>query len=252
MYNIRLTIDGKPYEGKLPSAYSEMNERQFVAAVAYASGLMGEQELLRKLLGKNFRMIDFPQWVMLDIRPRLEYIRQMREGCSCLHLREVSFLLGRTYYAPADSLAGMSLQQFMSVDNFFSFYCFAHDESMLHRMLACLYLRKHRTFVKKSAKDVLVDIGEEEAYIAHHFPDEVKLAIFVDWILTKNWLSRLYKYLFSGGGGDGSTQKGGTDWLTVFDSFVGDHVAEMEKYQAMECMDAFRIMNNKIKEARKK
>lgn len=41
------------------------------------------------------------------------------------------------------------------------------------------------------------------------------------------------------------------DWLEIFDGFVGDHVPDMAAYQRMEVMDAFRIINKRIKDSMK-
>jgi hypothetical protein len=41
-------------------------------------------------------------------------------------------------------------------------------------------------------------------------------------------------------------QNKSTDWLNVFDNFVGDDIAHAEAYKTMEATDAFRIMNKRI------
>ena len=45
---------------------------------------------------------------------------------------------------------------------------------------------------------------------------------------------------------------GPTDWLAIFDAFIGDDVADMRKYQIMLATDAFRIMERRIKNAQKR
>ena len=221
-----------------------MDERQFLSAVRYRCDDMGEEELLRSWLGVKEEL---PQWVVAEVSPRFAYISALSEPLSRFIMPRIKIRKGlqvKNYLAPSDMLAGMSLQQFMSVDNFFQFYTSTQREEFLLKFVACLYLRPHRAFSGKH----LVDIeGEAEALRA--LPQFTLLAIYVNWILVKNWLSRTFRYLFSSGGGstraEGSPK--GTDWLEIFDAFVGDHVADMEAYQKMNCMDAFRIMNGKIK-----
>ena len=41
------------------------------------------------------------------------------------------------------------------------------------------------------------------------------------------------------------------NWLDIFDAFVGDDVAVMEKYQAMPVATAFRLLNKRIRDAQK-
>ena len=41
------------------------------------------------------------------------------------------------------------------------------------------------------------------------------------------------------------------NWLDIFDAFVGDDVAVMEKYQAMPVATAFRLLNKRIRDTQK-
>ena len=41
-----------------------------------------------------------------------------------------------------------------------------------------------------------------------------------------------------------------TDWLAIFDAFMGDDVAFIERYKRMGALDAFRLMNRRIKQSR--
>lgn len=41
-----------------------------------------------------------------------------------------------------------------------------------------------------------------------------------------------------------------TDWLAIFDAFMGDDVAFIERYKRMSALDAFRLMNRRIKQSR--
>ena len=38
-----------------------------------------------------------------------------------------------------------------------------------------------------------------------------------------------------------------TDWLSIFDAFLGDDVAFIDRYKKMLALDAFRLMNRRIK-----
>lgn len=184
-------------------------------------------------------------WVQYELLPHLRFIEELSDTVVTFIIPSFRVRWHR-YVAPASMLSGMSLQQFMSVDNFFNFYTSTQKEEFLHQFLACLYLRPRRAFFGKN----LVDIEGEAAFLSRLDP-VTSIAIYVNWILIKNWLSRTFRHLFASGSDIAIAGKNkGTDWLEVFDSFVGDHVADMESYQRMECMDAFRIMNNKIKDSK--
>lgn len=51
--------------------------------------------------------------------------------------------------------------------------------------------------------------------------------------------------MFPHGSSDGKPKA--SDWLGLFDSFVGDNIPFMKDYQRMACMDAFRIIDAKVK-----
>ena len=85
----------------------------------------------------------------------------------------------------------------------------------------------------------------------------VKYAIFLNYVFVKRWLSKAFPFLFPLD--DEREQKDGqkkpaapsVNWLDIFDAFVGDDVAVMEKYQAMPVATAFRLLNKRIRDAQK-
>ena len=89
----------------------------------------------------------------------------------------------------------------------------------------------------------------------------VKYAIFLNYVFVKRWLSKAFPFLFPLD--DEREQKDeqkneqkkpaapSVNWLDIFDAFVGDDVAVMEKYQAMPVATAFRLLNKRIRDAQK-
>lgn len=75
----------------------------------------------------------------------------------------------------------------------------------------------------------------------------VKYAIFLNYVFVKRWLSKAFPFLFPLD--DEPEEKRNSpaapsvNWLDIFDAFVGDDVAVMEKYQAMPVATAFRLLN---------
>lgn len=85
----------------------------------------------------------------------------------------------------------------------------------------------------------------------------VKYAIFLNYVFVKRWLSKAFPFLFPLNE-DPEPEKNGkkpaapsVNWLDIFDAFVGDDVAVMEKYQAMPVATAFRLLNKRIRDAQK-
>ena len=45
-----------------------------------------------------------------------------------------------------------------------------------------------------------------------------------------------------------SSSKRQQKWLDIFDAFVGEQIPDTEFYKNMPCMDAFRIINRRMKD----
>ena len=87
-------------------------------------------------------------------------------------------------------------------------------------------------------------------------PFDLKYAILINWVLVKSWLSQTYRHLFPTAQAEANKEGDKikvkpVDWLTLFDQFVGDNIADTDAYKALACLDAFRIINRKIKEAKR-
>ena len=67
-------------------------------------------------------------------------------------------------------------------------------------------------------------------------------------MMLKKWLSTAYPYMFSSNEDKGTTNpKSQQKWLDIFDAFVGEQIPETDYYKKMPCMDAFRIINRRLK-----
>ena len=81
----------------------------------------------------------------------------------------------------------------------------------------------------------------------------VKYAIFLNYVLSRGGFQKAFPFLFPLD--DEPEEKRNSpaapsvNWLDIFDAFVGDDVAVMEKYQAMPVATAFRLLNKRIRDA---
>lgn len=243
MKDVQILVGKRAINGTLPESFGELTPEEFLDVVRYRCDVITHKTLIEALLpGKGL-----PQWVVTSLMPYIEYVNSLDEPLDRFIIPKFKLGWLRAYKAPSAMLRNVSLQQFMSIDNFFQFYTTTQRNEFLLKFVACLYLRPSQSFFGKKILDV-----EAEAKHLQKADIILMLAIYMNWILIKNWLSKTFKFLFASGNDSGKNNRKGTDWLEVFDSFVGEHVADMIAYQKMECMDAFRIMNNKIKEQRKK
>lgn len=235
----------------VPSNYAEMSPLQFLASIRLSKGWIDEMTFFAQFFG-------IPEKLLTRIDAFSLY--KMTETLDCMRTDQSSYFgfyqasLSGDLLAPEDKLKGMCFQQFMTVDTFFSWYVTTEKEEYLDRFVAALYLQKDETYIQGQGRLLVLDSRVMEI---NDLPFDLKYSILINWVLIKSWLSHSYVHLFPAGetseNSKGDKVKGKpVDWLSVFDSFVGDNVANIDAYKALPCMDAFRILNRRIKEAKKR
>lgn len=229
-----------------PERISEMTERQFVALVALSRGSLSVEEFYASFLGVDtdlLRELDgYALWMLGGLFERLDRQRGV-DGVSSFFIPRL-----RVYHSPDEKLHGMSFQQFMMIDTYSSWYTVSGRAEYLDQMIAAMYLKEgYSYFPEKDETLVDFDTSIEDLSQIHI---DVKMAVFINWNLIRQWLSATFPYLFPKG--DGNDAKGGNAaaWLDIFDAFVGDNIPHMDEYKKLPCMDAFRILNRKIKNSK--
>lgn len=248
MRNLKISVEGRSYTFKVPESYGEMNERQYFASMLHLMHLIERSSFWYRYVGLKPSVCDkLPEWVLMRMDEMLSFIPELTEQLDRFIIEQLPQrgVWSKRLSAPEPMLANVTLQQFMTADSYFSYYCVTQRESFIDRLAASLYLAKHETFITENKKDVLVPIDKREAYIHKYMPVEVRFGIFMNWIMIKNWLSKCFPNMFPHGSSDGKPKA--SDWLGLFDSFVGDNIPFMKDYQRMACMDAFRIIDAKVK-----
>lgn len=238
----------------VPQCYAEMDAGQFVAAVLHLMRMADREVFWHRFVGMKPKFTaELPEWVLAEMDSIISYIPVLDESVDRFllpHLPLRKKIGSGKLYSPAPMLADMSFQQFMTADSYFSYYCVTQREQFIDRLVASLYLQENEVFVSDNENDTLVPMEEREAYVHKYIPAEKRFAVFVNWILIKNWLSRTFVYIFPRGKSDGKPQA--SEWLPIFDAFVGENVPFMREYQRMPCMDALRIIDGKIKQQHSK
>lgn len=253
-----------------PSNWWEMDERQFMAVVRSILGRISEEEYYAELFGIPRRLVGhLDQWHIYVLRKQVRFLDNGKAETSRFFIRQVCGLL-----APEDALGGVTLQQFMTADTFFSqFVGTVTDEKpmgsikALARFVAALYMRRNEAYfvdrmpLRRTIIDLpvrqerVVDLEGNAAAIAEEGDPDVLWAVYLNWVMIRNWLARAYPLLFpeadSDEKGDATQKRVKNAWLNIFDTFVGDDVAHLDNYRRMACTDAFRLMNRRIKEAMK-
>lgn len=209
-------------------------------------------EMLARLLGLPRTVVrqigDYPMWEILE---RLEYLRDLSKPHADFFLKKIGKL-----QAPGARLNGVSLQKYMTADTYFQLSALnPEDTGKLDLFIAALYNKAGEYYSVEEApvpsEAKLVDMDKNLAEVKKASQED-KLLVFFNFILIRSWLSKSFPWLFPMSEPDErqGIDKKVTPWVEIFDAFVGDNVADMAKYRAMNCIDAFRVMNRKLKQNR--
>ncbi|MEG1860995.1 MAG: hypothetical protein RR206_04820 [Bacteroidaceae bacterium] len=236
----------------IPENYGEMTPRQFLASVRLSKEWIDDAEFFRQFFGiprHLLRRLD--SFYIYKLIGLITFVQDTKHPFHAFYLER----LPGDLRAPRPKLRGMCLQQFMTVDTFFSWYLLIENMRYLDLFIAALYLPPATLYVPRQGETPL-DI-EAQADLVHPLAFDLKYAILVNWALIKAWLSDSFPHLFPPAPpSENSTVTGRkgkpSSWLTLFDNFVGDNIASIDAYKALPCMDAMRIINRRIKEAKKR
>lgn len=233
----------------MPETADEYTPRQYVALVSLAENLLPMDDFLSRFFGFRpdllARMSGYQQYKLWEV---VEQIPPLALPERTWYVPSV----GDGLLSPSPRLRGMTMQQFMTVDTYAGLALYTRKESYLNRFVASLYLRDGESFVEKARYTTPdIDVRSEEV---SGIPREERQALLTNWALVKDWLADGYPSLFSRASADSTEKNSKTkpvSWLRLFDAWVGDNVAFMHSYKTMECTDALRILNRKIKEGRR-
>ena len=246
MKTLTVTYRKKAFEASLPETWNEMTKEQFLAAVEIWNGGIDKDRFLCLMfsLPKNIVLLmdDFLKFTLLE---QTEWMRKLDKPCSRFF---VETLPGSHYTSPGMRLQGVTLEQFMLADNYFQRYAIKpENEEHLSVFIAALY---HAPMEEE-------DGMPEKVEFCGRLDKTIRIAIFFNFILVRKWLSLAYPFLFPSEEDSDETEERNrnpkpTDWLSVFDAFLGDDVAFIDSYKQMLALDAFRLMNRRIKNSKLK
>ena len=229
----------------IPTNYAEMTPAQFLATVRLTKGGIDEREFFLQFFDLTDKLLaKLDTFLLYRLTETLGFLKQIKGACTGFYCEELNGKL----LAPQEKLRGMSFQQFMTVDTFFSWFLVTEKEQYLDRFIASLYLKSDEAFTDLDLDERLPAVNQIHM--------DLKYSIVVNWVLIKSWLSSAYPFLFPEGEASDNSQgdkvkSKPVDWLAIFDAWVGDNVPSIDAYRTLPCMDAIRLLNRKIKESKK-
>lgn len=225
----------------VPERWNELSESQFIIVARQMFEKLSPENFFCQFFSINRNILKRMDGLQIfKLSELIQFISDMTLPCNTWLLKKIGPLR-----APSPNLEGISLQQWMIADTYFSRYITSNKDEILDYAIASLYLRKKASFFGKKK----VNLSKETALISKQELIHRK-AIALNFVLIKNWLSHSYPFLFPISEKKQISSKG-TDWLEIFDKLVGENLTQIDEYKKMSVTDAFRIMNRRIKEAKK-
>lgn len=227
----------------IPAKFDEMNAHQFHAVADLLQNELSEPEFLCRFLKVSPDvLLRLDKFLLYKITEMLSYIADLRKPMSQFIIRKIPM---KRFFAPENKLRNVSLLQFMYADNLFTNYSIDQCPEQLRALVAAMYLPEGINFEN-------VDMEKHIRNISSHVDETFCQAVFLNFIFIKKWLSVSFSDMFSySGSTEENTGPKRAKWLDMFDSFVGDDIPSTEYYKKMKCIDAFRIINKRIKEYKK-
>jgi hypothetical protein len=231
-------------KGWHPEAWDEITPAQLITIaclytkhigdVAFLNILTGiKKSILKKLDGyqllKLFELMDF----IKDLKPYNQFIIPKLGRVKELH-------------APKLKLKGVTFGQFIFADTYFSDYQANSKPADLNRFVASLYLPMDHSFSEST-------IDENEKWVSN-LPADTREAIYINYLLIREWLTTVYPYIFTkyedvkskgltSPPAKNTNRKNG--WIKVFDSIVADDIINNDKYASLPVHTVFRFMTAK-------
>ncbi|MBQ9641522.1 MAG: hypothetical protein IJV06_08170 [Bacteroidaceae bacterium] len=247
----------KRFQCDVPERWEEMSSEQFLALVAVDAGTIDGNTFYSRYFGIRPEMVarlDF--YLLYVLNSLVDGLPSLKNGSAGDGFRGMKrflvpkYRLGKDFVvvSPAECLAGMSFQQLMTVDTFFTWYVQTDERRFLLQMCSCLYLKEDEDFFGLNL--------DERQRVWEAADGGVLRSVLLQWSFIKRWLSGAYPFLFPGGESQGTVRGGrkvvSNAWLEIFDVLVQDDLTRIDSYRHLACMDVLRILNRRLKNERMK
>lgn len=244
---------------EIPDRWLELNINQFLLIAESFCKDLSDNLFVSRFIG--YSEDNLSDYFLYKIYECFQFLYSCDSGVDFFYIDR---LPDTRLYAPGYRLKGMTFEQFMHIDTMFNKYIRNNTDDNLNMFVAHVYIRHNECFVlsqddKKNLFSInrkkLLKPSENAKIIAKRVDKHIKYAVFLNYILIKHWLSKSFPFLFPEDDTPSNKKSRigipSVKWLDIFDSFVGDDIAQMDKYRTMPATTAFRIMNKRIKESQK-
>jgi hypothetical protein len=235
------------FKRNVPQCYGELTGEQFYAYIAFQMGKTKLNRFLSRFFNIPYCVFFFlGDYLVYKLSELVDFLAEMRVPRDGFFIECIP---GTCLLSPDRRLGDVSLFQFMYVDRQFMDYINSENPEALVRLTAGIYKPEGILFDKLDMEYTIRVVGKRcsEAFL---------MATFINWTMIRTWLSAAYPFLFPMADEPEEDEKpvknrkkaDSHNWMDIFDAFVGDSIPDTEYYKSMPCIDAFRLINKRIKE----
>ena len=260
MRKLEFETGGKRIACAVPERWDEVSAEQLLALAGLDVGSIDGSEFYARYFGIRREVVDgLDLYALFVLNGLVEQLSVLPDGERHGGLRRFlvpSYVLGgRRFVCPADGLSGMSFQQFMTVDTFFTWYLETDERRFLLQMCSCLYLEEGEDFFELQLEERMKVWGRCDTATDRTDGAAVLRSVLMQWGMVKRWLAGAYPFLFPVAVVQQQTVRGGRKvasnvWLEIFDVLVQDDLTRIDSYRKLACMDVLRILNRRLKNDR--
>lgn len=184
MKHIKVTFGKKVYEHDIPTRWDELDAEGLKLAARIWSGAVPRDVLLAQFFGLPDKVVEsIDDYLIYCLMQLTTWLQRLDDDVDNFKIEQ---LPDTEYLSPGPRLSGCTLEQFMIADTNFQRYSISQDADHLTYFIASLYNAKARS-----------DNGMEKKIAAvEQLPEDVRQAVFLNFILIRRWLSRSYPHLF--------------------------------------------------------
>lgn len=228
---------------EIPGTMADLTEKQYLSLVRYMNGQIREGRLIAIMYNLSVFMslvISLKKFWTYKLIECMETFSDFSKSADRFF---ISRLPGTDLFCDSLKFKGVSFMQFMFADTMYTQYLKSENEQHLYSFIAALYLKKNEAFTDLNIETRTASLEKIK------IDNVVYEAVLLNYMMQKKWLSEAYPYMFSSNEENGSSSsKRQQKWLDIFDAFVGEQIPDTEFYKNMPCMDAFRIINRRMKD----
>ena len=241
-YNIELPLFSVSFLRQIPDSVVKLSEKQFLVLIRFQTGKEKFYRVVQYLFRINFFLafiVCKRKFWAYKLSECLSHLCDFTKPADRMLIRNIP---GTVLFSPGEKFKGVTFLQFMFVDTMYSHYLQTKQKNHLYSFIAALYLKKGELFSNMNMKNRL-------EYLEKAIDDSsVTDAIVINYMMMKKWLEMSYPYMFTSNNDmDLADTVRKQKWLDIFDAFVGEQIPNTEYYKNMACMDAFRIINRRMK-----